>query len=153
MYFASVVLLLLILPLASIAIESELFPHHLSVLSLTGKWFVFWGAGARLFLAGVRQVTQPQFTAEEIFRIREVGAFPIVRELGFANLSMGLLGLCSIAVGGWTVPAAIVGGSYYGLAGIGHIFQEGKNAKEKMAMISDAFICVVLVGFLLTSVF
>jgi hypothetical protein len=92
----------------------------------------------------VRQVIQPQFTAQEIFGIHDRGSFPIVRELGFANLSTGLLGLCSVFRIGWIVPAALVGGLYYGLAGMGHIFQKSKNAKEYMAMISDGFVFLVL---------
>jgi hypothetical protein len=47
-----------------------------------------------------------------------------------------------------TEPAAIVGGLYYGFAGLGHIGQTNNNAKEYMAMISDGFIFLVLSAFL-----
>jgi len=151
MYFASVILLLFVLPIAFIAGEAVLSHHASGIMLLVGKWFVFWGVGIRLFLAGVRQVFQPRFTAEEIFDIRDPGAFAIVREVGFGNLSMGLLGLWSLFRAGWIVPAAIVGGLYYGLAGAGHVFKKDKNAKEDMAMISDAFIFVVLLVFVLNS--
>jgi hypothetical protein len=57
---------------------------------------------------------------------------------------MGLLGMCSVVRHDWIVPAAIVGGLYYGLAGIGHVFHRDKNAKEYVAMISDGFIFLVL---------
>jgi hypothetical protein len=52
---------------------------------------------------------------------------------------------------GWLVPAAVVGGLYYGLAGALHVFSQEKNAKEYMAMISDGFIFVVLLVFVLKS--
>jgi hypothetical protein len=91
MYFASVLLLLLIFPLASIAAEVVRFGHNIGDMGLIGKSFVFWAVGVRPFLAGVRQVLQPSFTAVEIFEIHEPKALAIVRELGFANLSMGLL--------------------------------------------------------------
>jgi hypothetical protein len=149
MYFATVILLLLILPLSSILIESAHSGHVLNILFLTGKWFVFWAVGIRLLMAGLRQTIQPAFTANEIFRIQGNDAFPIVRELGFANLSMGLLGVCAIFRSDWIVPAAIVGGLYYGFAGAGHIPQKQKNAKENMAMVSDAFIFLVLLVFVL----
>jgi hypothetical protein len=71
---------------------------------------VFWAGGVRLLIAGIRQVVQPRFTAEEIFRIHDRASFPIVREVGFANLSTGLLGICSLFRVGWVVPAAIVAG-------------------------------------------
>ena len=151
MYFVLVILLLLILPVTSVSAEAVLSRHTLSILFLIGKWFVFWAVGIRLFVAGIRQVIQPRFTAEEIFVVRDPASFAIVREVGFANLSMGLLGICSVVRFGWIVPAALVGGLYYGLAGIGHIFHRDKNAKEWLAMISDGFIFVVLLVFVLNS--
>jgi len=54
-----------VLPLASIAIEAAI--HQASMLWLIGKWFVFWGVGARLLLAGVRQYFQPAFTVCSTF--------------------------------------------------------------------------------------
>ncbi len=150
MYFASVILFLLVLPVVSISAET-LLSHHAMSMALVGKWFVFWGVGVRLFLTGIRQVLQPRFTAEEIFGIHDPGSFAIVREVGFANLSMGLLGLCTLFQSEWLVPAAIVSGLYYGLAGAGHVFSQERNAKEYMAMISDGFIFVVLLAFVLHS--
>jgi hypothetical protein len=151
MYFASVFLLLFILPIAFIAGEVALSHQASSIMFLTGKWVVFWGVGVRLCVAGVRQVIQPRFTAEEIFNVHAAGSFPIVREVGFGNLSIGFLGVCSLLRAGWLVPAAIVGCLYYGLAGMGHMFKKGKNAKEYTAMISDEFIFVVLLVFVLGS--
>jgi hypothetical protein len=151
MYFVFVILLLLIFPVASMTIEAALSRHTVSIIFLTGRWFVFWAVGIRLFIAGARQVIQPQFTAKEIFGIRDGGSFAIVREVGFANLSMGLLGICSVFRVGWIVPAALVGGLYYGLAGAGHIFHQGKNAREYTAMISDGFIFLVLMVFMMNS--
>ena len=147
MYFASVILLLFVLPLISIAAEAILSHHAAGIMLLIGKWFVFWGCGVRLFVAGIRQITQPCFTAEKIFGIHDSSSFPLVRELGFANLSMGFLGICSLLRVGWLLPAAIVGGLYYGLAGIGHIIQKNRNAKENLAMVSDGFIFLVLLVF------
>jgi hypothetical protein len=146
MYFVTVILLLLILPLTSMAAQAVLSHHTLSILFLTGRWFTFWAIGVRLFIAGVRQVVQPRFTAEEIFEIHDLKALAIVRELGFANLSMGLLGLCSLVRAGWIVPAALAGGLYYGFAGIGHVFRDNKNAKEHMAMVSDLLISLLLLA-------
>jgi len=143
-YFATVILFLLVLPVISVTLE--LSRHASTIMFLTGKWFVFWSVGVRLFLAGVRQVVQPRFTAEEIFGVHDRGSFAIVREVGFANLSMGLLGICSVVRYDWIVPAAIAGGLYYGLAGIGHVFHRDKNAKEQVAMISDGFIFLVLLA-------
>jgi hypothetical protein len=151
MYFASVILLLLVLPVVSISAEA-LLSHHAMSWALIGRWFVFWGVGVRLLMAGVRQVLQPRFTAEKIFGVRDPGSFAIVREVGFSNLSMGFLGVCTLFRGDWLVPAAVVSGLYYGLAGAGHVFSQEKNAKEYVAMVSDGFIFVVLLVFVLKSV-
>jgi hypothetical protein len=150
MYFASVLLLLLIFPLASIALEAIRFGHRITDMSLIGEWFVFWAVGIRLFIAGLRQVFQPSFTAVEIFEIHEPKAFAIVRELGFANLSIGLLGLGSLWHKESLIPAAVAGGLYYGLAGLGHVPRPHKNAKEHTAMVSDGFAFLVLLAFVLS---
>lgn len=149
MYFAMVILLLFVLPAASVAMEAGSSPHPASLMFLIGKWFVFWGVGIRLLLAGVRQVAQPRFTAEEIFGIQGPEPLPIVRELGFANLSMGTLGVCSLFQPSWIVPASLAGGLYYGLAGLGHIGQSQKNAKEWTALVSDGFMFLLLSVFLM----
>jgi len=151
MYFVLIILLLLVFPVSSVVWESALSRHTATTIFLVGRWFAFWAVGVRLFIAGARQVIQPQFTAEGIFGIHDRASFAIVREVGFANLSMGVLGICSVFRPGWALPAALVGGLYYGLAGVGHIFRSGKNAKEYTAMISDGFVFLVLTLFVLNS--
>jgi hypothetical protein len=152
MYLASILLLLLVLPAASVAVELTEAHPAAAIVFLIGKWFTFWAVGIRLFIAGARQVAQPSFTAEGIFGIRDSSALPLVREIGFANLSIGVLGIWSLFHPTWLVPAAIVGGLYYGLAGFGHVFSKQKNAKEYAAMISDGFAFLVLLAFVARSI-
>ena len=142
MYLASIVLLMLVLPAASVAIEAVVSGG--SLFSLLAKWFVFWPVGVRLFVAGIRQTLQPQFTAGTIFAIRDPAAQAIVREVGFGNLSMGTLGLLSLPFPAFTFPALIVGGLYYGLAGLGHLMRGERNAHENIALVSDLAIFVLL---------
>ena len=148
MYFAIVVLLMGVLPIASILIELILAHGGADPLLLIGKWFVFWSVGVRLVLAGLRQIFNPAFTAETIFDLKEKGALTIVQELGFGNVSIGLLGLLSLLNNLWTVPAALVGGLFYGLAGVKHLSSNDRNSMEVIAMISDLFIFLVLAGYL-----
>jgi hypothetical protein len=143
-YIAIVLLSTVISPALSVAIEAVVSHHGVSIFALTAKWFVFWAVGIRLFGAGVRQVLQPAFTAREIFGIQSAESYPIVREVGFGNFSMGTLGICSLFHPGWLVPAAVVGGLYYGLAGLLHLVRKDKNVLEQTAMISDAFAFLVL---------
>ena len=67
--------------------------------------------------------------------------------MGFANISTGILGVCSIFNGGWVMPAAIVGGLFYGLAGVGHAFKRERNLFENVAMYSDFFVFIILLVY------
>lgn len=142
MYLAAILVLMLIAPLASVLIEALVAGGPVAPLVL--KWFVFWGVGARLGLAGVKQVAQPAFTAETIFEISDPKAQVIVQELGFANLTFGLLGLLSLAFPAFLVPAAVGGGLFYLLAGVKHALRAQKNRTETIAMVSDLGIVAVL---------
>jgi hypothetical protein len=148
MYFIFVALFLFVLPAISVLVEALVRGGAVDFLLLTGKWFVFWGVGVRLFIAGLRQLAQPQFTAESIFQVKDRGALAIVREVGFANLSMGTLGLLTLPQPGFLMSAAIVGGLYYGLAGAGHATRRDKNASEWMALVTDLFMFALLAAFL-----
>ncbi len=147
MYLTFVVLLMFVLPVASTAAEALWLRDGAGLMFLLGKWFVFWPIGVRLLLAGIRQVALPRFTAESIFDIKDPAANAIVREIGFGNLAMAALGLATLAQLAWLVPAAIVGGLYYGFAGAGHMFRNNRNFNEQTALISDLLVFVVLAVF------
>jgi len=144
MYLSMVVLLMGALPVGSILIVYFLSDGYADPAYLIAKWFVFWSVGVRLLLAGLRQVANPRFTADTIFGLKDEGALVVVRELGFANLSIGLLGALSLARPDWIVPSAIVGGLYYGLAGILHLRKGERNFIENVAMTSDLLLFAVL---------
>ncbi len=149
-YLVSVLLLLLVIPAGCVIVEAIVSHGPIDLMFLIGKWFVFWAAGVRLFIAGGRQVFQPQYTAMKIFEIADPGAASIVRELGFANLAMGTLALASLGNSAWLVPAAIVGGLYYGLAGAGHVVRAKKNPLEQIALYSDLFIFLLIAAFVVS---
>lgn len=148
-YFASVLTLLVIAPLASVAIEF-LITTPADLWHLVGKWFTFWGVGVRLFTAGLMQVMHPQFTSSSIFGIDDPAAASIVREVGFGNLAIGALGLASIVEPAWLLPAAMTGAFFYALAGFGHVTRPGeRNSKEQFALITDFAIAALLLAYLL----
>lgn len=146
MYYATIILLMAVLPIVSIVVEHVLAPNA-DLLVLAGRWFVFWAAGVRLGLAGIRQMLQPGFTAKSIFEIADPGAEKIVTELGFANLSVGLAGIASIVRPDWVLPVAIIAGLYYGLAGGLHLLRAGRNRMENWAMGSDLWMFVVFAAY------
>ena len=133
-------------------VQLSVFKNTTGILPLVGEWFVFWAVGVRLLIAGLRQVVNPQFTAEKIFDIKSAEPLPVVRELGFANISTGILGVCSIFNSSWVMPAAIVGGLFYGLAGLGHVFKKERNLLENVAMYSDLFVFIILFVYIIVTV-
>jgi hypothetical protein len=147
MYFLVIALFMLILPAACIAAEFYWLQTSVDLVALTGKWFTFWGVGMRLGIAGLRQAFNPAFTARDIFEIEDERVHPIVRELGFANLALGLLGLLAI-LPGWTAPAALAGGLFFALAGWKHLVGRERNLTRVVAMVSDLFIALVLAAYL-----
>jgi hypothetical protein len=152
MYIIAVTFLMVILPIISVITEIHLSTHHYSLIVLIGKWFVFWGVGMRLFTAGIRQVSKPNLTAERIFEIHDKNAFILVQELGFATISIGILGICSLFIPNWLTAAAITGGLFYGLAGVRHIFKKSKNFEEKIATYSDLFMFLVMLIYCLAGI-
>lgn len=152
MYIISVTFLLLVIPIVSIVVEQVVFHTALTFL-LIGKWFTFWSVGVRLLLAGLRQVKQPEYTAKEILGIKTNEVNIVVRELGFANISSGILGISSLFLPAWLLPAALIGGLYYGLAGVQHILKKEKNSLEQFATYSDLIIALFLLIFFVSYLF
>jgi len=147
MYYASVLLLTLILPAGSVYAEQALAHSVLPLMLLVGKWFAFWAGGVRLFIAGIRQQLQPRFTAESIFGITSDDPLPFIRELGMANIAMGTVGIVAVFLPSFVLPAAIVSGLYYVQAGIGHIRHGGRNAQRNLAMVSDLLVAAALLSY------
>jgi hypothetical protein len=143
MYLLTVILLMFVFPVGSIYAEHTHFHSAAPLMLLMGKWFVFWGAGVRLLLAGLRQFFQPSFTARQIFHIESDDALPIVRELGVANFATGIVGMISLIRPEFVLPVAISAGLFYGIAGIRHAAEKGRSGNENIAMISDLFVSAV----------
>jgi hypothetical protein len=146
MYIAVVALTMLVLPLVSIVIDSGVHPGAWAVI-VVGRWFVFWGVGVRLGLAGMRQLFRPSFTAREIFHTTNDEVLPLVRELGAANLSIALVALLSLTMPNFVLPAAIYATIFYGVAGIRHFAERDRSRNENVAMGSDLFMALVLLLF------
>ncbi len=143
-YIIVVSILTFVLP-AIACIAEHLIYNTALTFTLFGKWFVFSAVGLRLFLAGIRQTTKPSFTAKEIFHIEDPDSYPIVVELGFANLCFGLVGIVSLFKPEWRVVSAFASGLYYAFAGLMHWTKKPAGTNEKFALWTDliifAFLC------------
>jgi len=98
-------------------------------------------------LAGIKQTTNPAFTAKEIFHIENPDSLPIVRELGFANLCFGLVGIVSLFMPTWRVVSAFGSGLYYGIAGMQHLLKKPAGINEKFALVTDVLIFILLLVY------
>ena len=143
--------ILFVLPLLSITGEL-VFEHESPTWMLVGKWFVFWTTGIRLFTAGISQSSNPAFTAR-IFKMKTQESYIVIRELGFANISLGVMGILSVINDHWRILAAITGSLFFGLAGIQHLFKKPDSTNEMIAMIGDLFVFIILLSYLISAVF
>lgn len=136
LFEVSVILFFYILPAISI-IVNLMSSGDKFIVDIILKWCVFWGVGLRLFTCGLRQFLQPTFTANNIFGVFDKKAYPIVRELGFANICTGLCGLASLFNEKFRMSAIMIGGLYYFLALLQHLLRKQKNADEVFVTITD----------------
>lgn len=136
MFEVSVILFFYILPTISIIINVMSEEDKL-IAEIIVKWCVFWGVGLRLFTCGLKQSLQPSFTANDIFGVYDEKAYPIVRELGFANICTGLCGTISLFNEKFRIAAIMIGGLYYFLALLQHIFRKQKSETEAFVTITD----------------
>jgi hypothetical protein len=146
MYYATILLLMLVLPAASIIAEFAMTQGAAGWLPLIGKWVVFWGVGIRLLVAGLRQVFRPALTAG-MLGVKDPAANGLVRELGFGNLAIGTTGALTLMLPNWTLAAAMCGGMFYGFAGLQHLLTKHRSNEETWAMVSDIAIFVVLAAY------
>ncbi len=123
-YIQGVSAITFLLPVICCYVETFFYRKQPLSFDLIGKWFLFYAVGVRLFIAGISQITNPAFTANEIFHIENPGSFPIFRELGFANLCFGLIGLISLFLPAWRIVSAFGSGLYYGLAAVQHLIKK-----------------------------
>lgn len=161
MYFVIVIATTIVLPIGSAVIDFMLWNSgtkawdawttiplgQIPIISFLGKWYVFWAGGVRLMLAGLRQTFAPGFTLKQIFEIDHKPSEHIVQELGFANLSMGLLCIVTLPLPFLSPAGAIAAGLFYGLAGLQHIRKPGRNTQRTLAMVTDLLVFAVLATY------
>jgi uncharacterized membrane protein YkvI len=75
----------------------------------------------------------------------------VIRELGFGNSAIGVLGVGSLLSEGWLLPAAVAGAVLYGFAGVNHFLKKARGMNENVAMVADVLVAVVLIVCLLPS--
>lgn len=142
-YFVLVIAQTVVLPIVSGSIELAVSGGD--PVLVFGKWWVFWGVGTRLLVAGVAQVSgRGPTTAILGAATPTVQEKQLTRELGTANIGMGIAGLLAL-VPGWALPAGIASGVFLLIAGLMHVPKQGKNAQETLATWTDLLVGIVVV--------
>ena len=142
-YFVLVIAQTIVLPIISGVLELALAGGD--PVWVFGKWWVFWGVGTRLLVAGVAQVSGRGPTAAILGSTTpSVQERQLTRELGTANIGMGLAGLLAL-ISDWAIPAGLAGGTFLLIAGILHLPKRGKNAQESLATWTDLLVGIVVV--------
>jgi hypothetical protein len=142
-YFILVIAQTIVLPLVSGIIELAMAGGD--PVMVFGKWWVFWGIGTRLFVAGLAQVSGKGPTTAILGSAQaSVTEKQLTRELGTANIGMGLAGLLAL-IPGWAVPAGLAGGVFLLIAGAMHVAKSGKNSHERLATWTDLVVGIVVV--------
>jgi hypothetical protein len=141
-YFILVIAQTIVFPIVSGIIELAVFGGD--PIQVFGRWWVFWGVGTRLLVAGIVQVSGGGPTTAILgSSAPSIPEKQLARELGWANLCLGLAGLLAL-VPGWALPAGFAGGIYLLIAGILHVPKRGKNAQESLATWTDLIVGVAV---------
>ena len=153
-YLYYVIGVMFLLPVISIIIEirwTKSRSKNYKLIEIMAKWFIFWGIGMRTITGGLSQTLNPAFTAE-LLQVPD-SSFVAIVEIGMANISIGLTALISLVVSSWRKAAGFCGGVFLGMAGFLHVSRipEGINLKETIAMISDLYIFLIVIIYLIYS--
>lgn len=142
-YFILVIGQTIVLPIVSALIELLMVGGD--PVLVFGKWWVFWGVGTRLLVAGIAQVSGKGPTTQILGAAHpSAQEVQLTRELGTANIGMGAAGLLAL-VPGWALPAGLAGGVFLLIAGMLHLPKKGKNPQETLATWTDLIVGVVVI--------
>jgi hypothetical protein len=142
-YFILVIGQTIVLPIVSGIIELAVVGGD--PMLVFGKWWAFWGVGTRLLVAGIVQVSGKGPTTAILGAVApSVQERQLTRELGFANVTIGLAGLLAL-VPGWALPAGFAGGIFLLVAGLMHVSKRNKNPQETLATWTDLIVGAAIV--------
>ena len=109
----------------------------------------FLGDQIRFFTAGIKQAQDPAFTAIKIFKLHSKESYVIIRELGFANICLGITSILSLINNQWRLMGAITGVVFFGFAGLQHISKKAGSGNEIIATASDIFIFIMMLLYII----
>jgi len=142
--------IMIILPLVCITIEYYR-NRDVQLWMVAAKWILFWSVGIRSLSAGIVQLVYPEYTAKLIFNLSGTDFYIFIRELGVANIAIGLSAIISFRIVNWRVPVAFISFIFNLFLSANHVlhFQAGFN--EAVSLAGDLLVVVALGYFLAKS--
>ncbi len=114
------------------------------IFELIGKWFLFWALGVSAFTAALMQMFNPSYTANLLSV--SINDFIIIKELGYANFSMGILSILSLKWKTFRQPAAISYGMFMLFCMANHLTRLGDiNIDEIISTVADLWAVIIAV--------
>ena len=136
---------ILVLPIISIVINliiNNRKNNSENIFEIIGKWFIFWSLGVRLIIAGLMQIFNPIYT-NNLLQL-SLNDFIIIRELGLANFSIGLLCTISYFKKSLQKYVCIYMFIFFTGASILHIIRiENINFDELISLITDIILIII----------
>jgi hypothetical protein len=114
------------------------------------KWFIFWSVGFRLFFKGVRLASTQQATGLSLSSFRNRESYLLLLELGFANMSLGAMGILSVINDQWRLIAAIAGAIYFGLSDLLRLLKKSAGCHERVALTYNLLAFAGLMAYLVS---
>ena len=149
-HFFQGLLIMVVLPLISIMISVRRKVYSIDVLM---KWILFWTIGFRSVTAGLVQLFYPKYTASIIFGLSGDSFYIFIRELGMANISIGLAAMLCIRKNQWITPVTFITGMFYVLLTVNHIINFQAGIEELISLIFDILVLVISGLYLFRKVF
>ncbi len=143
MHMVYVIGVMFVIPAICVAIDYLRKPKE-DFLFLFCKWFVFWVIGIRGITAGLMQTLNPAYTAW----LLQTGTdnYVIIRELGGANLSFGVLGIISMFSHNYRKTAALGYAIFLLVASVIHISRLSViELSEITSLVGDLFVVAIAV--------
>ncbi len=146
-YLLTTALFVILFPVISICGEAII--KRISVdPGLTGKWFIFWVAGVRLSFTGIKHIYRRGAAPAAFFYGEKKENFLMIRELGFANITIGVMGMLSVVNSNWRQIAGLAAAIFFGLSALQHFFIKPVNGKEMAIMVTDIIVFAILLLYL-----
>jgi len=145
---------ILILPIFSVVINSIInYRKNVSenIYELICKWFIFWSLGIRLIIAGLMQIFNPIYT-NNLLQLN-LNDFIIIRELGLANFSIGLLCIISFFKKPLQKYVCIYMVIFFMGASVLHIIRmKNINFDESITLFTNIFLIIISIYGIIHSI-